>query len=268
MQRKPEAAGGLDTLYEVEAPEGIHLRLRPAGLVARMMAYAIDLGIRLGIYLMALVFLRAAGNFGWGLASLLLFALEWLYPIAFEIAAFGATPGKHVAGVRVCMDNGLPVTLSASVTRNLLRFADFLPFFYAFGLLAVLTRPDFKRWGDLAAGTLVVYRDPPSTNAPLPRVPVREPVRPLNLEEQGAILNWASRASTLTPERLEELAEMARPIFDGHLPESGCEPGPREEASGAAVGPATLQLLGVAQALVGQGAGVSVSRSGPTGARA
>ena len=37
----------LDTLYQVETPEGIALNLRPAGVVPRMLAYAIDSLIRL-----------------------------------------------------------------------------------------------------------------------------------------------------------------------------------------------------------------------------
>ena len=59
---------------------------------------------------------------------ILLFALEWLYPVVFELTPSGATPGKRVFGLRVVMDNGLPVTPAASMTRNLLRAADFLPF--------------------------------------------------------------------------------------------------------------------------------------------
>ena len=55
------------------------------------------------------------------------------------------------------MDTGLPVTPAASLTRNLLRAADFLPSFYAFAALSMLWRHDFKRLGDLAAGTLVVH---------------------------------------------------------------------------------------------------------------
>ena len=37
-----------------------------------------------------------------------------------------------------------------ALTRNLLRAVDFLPFLYAFGLVAMLLNRDFKRLGDLA----------------------------------------------------------------------------------------------------------------------
>ncbi len=88
------------------------------------------------------------------------FLLEWLYPVAFELTRWGATPGKRALGLKVVMDNGLPVTPAASLTRNLLRVADFLPFLYGFATVCLLTRRDFKRLGDLAAATLVVYQPP------------------------------------------------------------------------------------------------------------
>ena len=60
-------------------------------------------------------------------------------------------------GLKVVMDNGLPVTPAASLTRNLLRVADFLPFGYGFAIVSMLLRRDCKRLGDIAAATLVVH---------------------------------------------------------------------------------------------------------------
>ena len=55
-----------------------------------------------------------------------LFLLEWFYLVVFELSLAGATPGKRVMGIAVVMDNGLPVNdTAASITRNLLRAADF-----------------------------------------------------------------------------------------------------------------------------------------------
>ena len=68
------------------------------------------------------------------------------------------------------MDNGLPITPAASLTRNLLRVADFLPFMYGSALVCMLTRRDFKRLGDLAAATLVVYEARETRKAQLPQV--------------------------------------------------------------------------------------------------
>lgn len=73
-------------------------------------------------------------------------------------AMFGATPGKHWAGLRVVRVDGRPLTAGAVVIRNLMRLIDGLPFFYLIGGLSVLVTRNSQRLGDLAAGTTVVYR--------------------------------------------------------------------------------------------------------------
>ena len=122
------------------------------------------------------------------------------------------TPGKRVFGLQVVMDSGLPVTPAAALTRNLLRAADFLPLLYGFGLISMLLRRDFKRLGDLAAGTLVVYRDTVALHGELPPAPAAAPLRALAAREQAAIVAWAGRASRLTPARLDELAVLAQSV--------------------------------------------------------
>ena len=102
----------------------------------------------------------ALAGLGQGLMLLGFFLLEWFYPVFFELRS-GATPGKRAMGLRVVHDDGTPVGAVASVIRNLLRVADFLPLFYAAGLVSCLVDRDFRRLGDLAAGTLVVHSEPP-----------------------------------------------------------------------------------------------------------
>jgi len=139
----------LDTLIEVETPEGILLELHPAGLVPRLYAFLIDLAVRWTILSVAATILSRLGGIGVAFWFIGIFLLEWLYPVAFELYAGGATPGKRALGLMVVMDNALPVTPAASVIRNLLRVADFLPFAYGVGIVAILCRADFKRLGDL-----------------------------------------------------------------------------------------------------------------------
>ena len=109
------------------------------------------------------------GGIGIAFLLILFFALEWFYPVVFELTPSGATPGKRVFGLRVVMDNGLPVTAAASLTRNLLRVADFLPFGYGFAIVSMLLRRDCKRLGDIAAGTIVVHEP-----RPVPRIELTE----------------------------------------------------------------------------------------------
>lgn len=199
----------LDTLYTAETPEGIALSLRPAGVMSRSLAYLADAGIRLVIFTIAALVARPMGGVGSAFLMVLYFALEWFYPVVFELTKAGATPGKRMMGLQVVMDSGLPVTPAASITRNLLRAADFLPLAYAAAMLSMLTRRDFKRLGDLAAGTLVVYHHTVQLHGMPPQVPAIPPARKLSPREQAAIVSWAGRSARLTPARLDELAMIA-----------------------------------------------------------
>ena len=140
-----------------ETPEGILLELRPAGLSPRFYAFLVDWLVRLAVMYAAAVMTAFMGGIGMAFWLVLAFALEWFYPMAFELTPSGATPGKKAFGLKVVMDNGLPVTPAASMARNLLRVADFLPFAYGFAIVSMLLRPDCKRLGDIAAATLVVH---------------------------------------------------------------------------------------------------------------
>lgn len=206
---RPRGGEILDTVVTAETPEGILLELRPAGLSARACAFGLDGLIRLGILYGALIGLAFLGGLGIALWLILIFALEWFYPVVFELTASGATPGKRVFGLRVVMDNGLPVTAAASVTRNLLRAADFLPFGYGFAIVSVLLRRDCKRLGDIAAGTLVLHEPRAAARIVLDAVAPVVPVAPLAAEDQAALIALAARAPRLTAERLDELAALA-----------------------------------------------------------
>ena len=224
-------------MVAAETPEGILLELRPAGLSARFYAFILDWIIRLGILYATAIGLAFTGGLGMAFWLILLFALEWIYPIAFELTPSGATPGKRVLGLKVVFDNGLPVTPAASVARNLLRFADFLPFAYGFAIVSMLLRRDCKRLGDIAAATMVVHERSAVHKVSFRKVPLVAPVRPLTPEDQAAIVALAARAPRLTTERLDELAGLAAAV-SGDAGRSG--PG------------VTRRVLGVAQWALGR----------------
>ena len=203
----------LDTRYQVETPEGIDLPLRPAGLMVRALAFAIDLGLRGLILGLLFIVLSLLGKVGAGLGSLLLFAVSWWYMVLFEVLNQGRSPGKHWMGLRVVQDDGTPVGWSASLLRNLLRFVDMLPFGYFLGAISCLQHSTFKRLGDHAAGTLVIYREQPLTRPQLPEAPPVRPAFALTLSEQRAILGFAERQGELSQARTRELASiLAQPL--------------------------------------------------------
>ena len=203
----------LDTTRRVATPEGIELTLHLAGPVPRALAWAIDLGIRIAIVVAVWIPAMQLGRAGWGVVLITLFVVEWLLPAWFEAAWHGQTPGKRAMGLMVLNDDGSPVRWPAALTRNLLRAADFLPFFYGLGLIAMLANRDFKRLGDLAAGTVVVYRSIVTEGArKIPEAPPLPPPVSLDPEEQRAVLELAERSSGLTRERFEELAALPTPL--------------------------------------------------------
>ena len=227
----------LDTVVAAETPEGMILELRPAGLSARFYAFLIDGAIRLGIMYAALIAAAFTGGVGIALWLILLFALEWFYPVTFELTPQGATPGKRILRLKVVMDNGLPVTPAASLTRNLLRFADFLPFGYGFAIVSMLLRSDCKRLGDLAAATIVVHQPRAIPRPALVNVEPIAPARPLAPDDRAAVLALAARAPRLTGERLDELAALAA-VLSGDTGRSGPD--------------VTRRVLGVAQWVMGR----------------
>jgi uncharacterized RDD family membrane protein YckC len=203
----------IDTLCAVETPEGVELEFSPAGPVPRALAWVVDAGIRCAIYLALASALHGLGRVGLGLTLLVLFLLEWFYPVGFEVLAGGQTPGKKLLGLRVLRADGAPVGWSRSTVRSLLAFADFLPFGFAAGLTAMFLGPRCQRLGDLAAGTLVVHLEPLQAFPPAPAgAETLPPPFPLTLQEQQAIMGFAERAPGLTLERARELADLLEPL--------------------------------------------------------
>ena len=226
----------LDTTRRVATPEGIELTLRLAGPVPRALAWSIDLVIRLGIVALVMMLAAQLGRAGWGVVLIAAFFVEWLLPAWLEAAWRGQTPGKRIMRLAVLNDDGTPVRWPAALTRNLLRAVDFLPFVYGVGLVSMLANRDFKRLGDLAAGTVVVYQaEKAEANKNIPAAPAIAPPVALTLEEQRAVLDLAERSVTLTQERVEELAELPVPLV-GRLHGST----------------AALRLLGIANHIAGR----------------
>lgn len=206
----------LDTTRRVATPEGIELTLRLAGPVPRALAWSVDLALRAAIVLVVMTLASQLGRAGWGVVLLAAFFVEWLLPALFEAQMRGQTPGKRLFGIAVLNDDGTPVRWPGALTRNLLRAVDFLPLMYGFGLVTMLLNRDFKRLGDLAAGTVVVYQSAAvDSSRKIPEAPPVAPPVDLDLDEQRAVLELAERSAGLTRERVEELSTLPKPLVGG-----------------------------------------------------
>ena len=213
----------LDTAVQLETPEGIEISLHPAGLVARGLAFLIDEVIRWLIIFAAFAAGSLLGVFGLGLGLIVTFVTYWLYGVLFEVFNNGQTPGKKMQGLQVVHDDATPIKLQASLLRNLLLWVDLLPMAYAAGIVSICLTQRFRRIGDLAAGTMVIYRSDPRGGQRVGHqgadqsdgivetasdiVPRPTPF-PLSQEEQGVVVDYLERSDLLSSARREELANI------------------------------------------------------------
>jgi uncharacterized RDD family membrane protein YckC len=202
----------LDTVREIETPEGVSLRLRAAGALPRAQAWMVDLLLRLVVLFVAMIPLALFGKGGNGLAMLLMFALLWAYSVVCEVWLDGQTLGKRALGLRVVKADGTPVTWLPSVVRNLLRAVDALPGVYGVGLASTLIDPHARRLGDIVAGTMVIHAQELPAGQQVPALPALPLPQVLAADEQAALVEYAERAGQLTVQRQEELANLLTPL--------------------------------------------------------
>ena len=145
---------------------------------------------------------------GGGAFLIVMFVIEWFYPVLFELFMRGQTPGKKVLGIAVVNDDLSPVTLGTSLVRNLLRTVDFLPMFYLAALVTMLSNRRFQRLGDLAAGTLVVSVSKSSKPSLVEDIEPLAPSIALSRSEQTSIVDFLQRSSQLSAPRQQELAAL------------------------------------------------------------
>lgn len=240
----------LDTIKTAETPEGVELKLTCVSFYARSIAWLIDALIQGAVILLLLFILPRLGDFGMALLLIIIFLLHWLYPVFFEVFFHGQTPGKKLMKIQVLLVDGTMVTWGASLLRNLLRTVDFLPSFYALGVVTILMSKDFRRLGDLVANTIVVYKQELKNNSLLKAedsgtdIPIYAPEIILTGKEQQIIINYAERFNNFSPERGEELAMLASPLM------SDIPAAPQNTEN--LHYPASERLLGVAYYLMGR----------------
>jgi len=208
-----------DSSLETLTPEGVKFVLSPAGPLIRTLAYGIDKITQWTI----LIVIYIAGLFlsyttGYWFFMILNFCVDWFYNVICELAFRGQTLGKWLTGIRVVRSDGAPVDPSSSFLRNLLRFADTFFFFFPIALITIITSRGFRRLGDWAGGTLVVYSQRSSkaprniTNFLSIYAPVT-PLIPLSHDEKQAILNFARRYHLLGKYRANEIAGIYVPYI-------------------------------------------------------
>jgi uncharacterized RDD family membrane protein YckC len=151
----------------IDTPELVEIEMPLAGIGSRFIALLVDyliwgaaffvLGLLATIFLPGIeAFSKISAQWAVAIVIFIIFLFNWGYFTLFEAFWNGRTPGKRVARIRVIQRSGRAIGLFESMARNLVRYVDQFPFFYAVGVIAVFVTRQHQRLGDLAAGTLVV----------------------------------------------------------------------------------------------------------------
>ncbi|GAC1332644.1 MAG: RDD family protein [Candidatus Dormibacteria bacterium] len=237
----------------IATPERVSLAYQLAGLGSRSVAQLLDV-LLLTVVLVAFFLGVVAAQLGSLLGNLLMvvlvFAITNGYFLFFEGLWSGQTPGKRALRLRVVGEAGQPITFEQSLTRNLVRNLDFIPFGYGIGLIALFANGRGKRLGDLAAGTVVVRERPGLSLGSLvamshraltaeataqvaevgvtgePAYARQRTVRDLEPALRDFVVAYASRRPTLAMPYRVALAESARASLEKALPALAAEHGP------------------------------------------
>ena len=150
----------------VLTPEHVQIKLVPAGVGARFVAWFIDgMIISSVVIFIALIcnLILPQALVGFVLLSFV-FVVTWSYHIYFETWRNGQSPGKRALGLRVVDRRGLPITFQQSFIRSIARAVDAQPgILYGVGGLICLLHPNHRRIGDIAADTIVIRESQPIT---------------------------------------------------------------------------------------------------------
>lgn len=195
------------------------LDLPAAGIGSRVLARLVDL---LALFVLANLLGAVVGLLVFSLpgveqiAVLLVVAVVLLgYPVAFESLFRGRTPGKMAVGLRVVTREGGPAGFRHAALRGLIGLAEIFLTLGGVAVAAALATSRSQRFGDLAAGTIVVRERDAGRRAlavAFPPPPGYEAycaaldVSAITDEQYGVIRSFLLRVLELTPGARDALA--------------------------------------------------------------
>ena len=242
-----------DTMLLVETPEKIEFQYQLVGPFRRCIAYGLDLlfsviGYVIFVVLISLLMGLLSGVFrGTFIASILtaisevgtaimligFFLVYWFYGAFMESRYNGQTLGKMITKYRVLSHDGHAIDVVQALLRNFFRLLDLFPFVPMplssltggdmpalfptglFGLAAMSLSGDFRRIGDLVAGTIVVVDErkwvPELASFSDPRVEQLADELPSSFSPSQSMLkalaDYVDRRRYLSPETNRDMAK-------------------------------------------------------------
>ncbi len=153
--------------HDVVTGEAVALELRLAQLPSRALGLLMDMTLQV-ILLAALILLLAAAGAtldDTATAALLLVLVVAVivgYPLIFETLTRGKTLGKMALGLRAVRDDGGAIRFRHATARALVEVVEIWLLFGVPAFFCSLLNSKGKRFGDLAAGTVVIRERVPS----------------------------------------------------------------------------------------------------------
>ena len=227
MEQRSEISP-LDTRLDIVTPENIKYPAQLAGPFIRAWAYLLDtfflhLFFAVVCVLVLTIFIGVSGIpesalfqkvlFG---TAILFYAFLFWFGLAIQEGCFGGkTLGKKMLGLRTLTTEGQPISKYQALLRNIVRTADLAagPFL----LLFMGGNERFLRFGDVAAGTLVVREERPNRKRELlafrhPEILKIASMIPPDFKSSEALERFLSfyihRRATISPNRRWELAHI------------------------------------------------------------
>lgn len=167
--------------------EAVELDVRVARLGSRSLAFFIDLValalVGLLVFVVGSLLLRAIAYavldeaLGVAIDTVLFLVVFPGIPIAVETLSKGRSLGKMMLGLRVVRDDGGPVRFRHSLIRGVSALAVEFPGLLMPGISwlaaigVMLIHPSGKRFGDLMAGTIVIFEHTPKAGFWTPAMP-------------------------------------------------------------------------------------------------
>ncbi len=243
-----------DTMLLVETPEKIAFQYQLVGPFRRLVAYFLDLLFSVIGYVVLVVILTiilgTLGSYAQGtlLAPLFtalaeisgavvligFFLVYWFYGAIMEARYNGQTLGKMITKFRVLSHDGHAIDVVQALLRNFFRLLDLFPFVpfpllsvmageevpiyiptCLFGLVTMTLSGDFRRLGDLVAGTIVVVDErkwvPELASFSDPRVEQLSDELPSDFSPSQSMLkalaDYVDRRRYLSPETNRDMAK-------------------------------------------------------------
>ena len=135
-----------------------------AGFASRFTAFAVDVGVSLGVFMLALAAISFAArvltgtDITWhkgGIWVITAYAVWAFIYFAYSWAASGRTVGMALFGVRVVHDDGTDASGRRAVVRTLALPLSFL--FLGLGFTGIILGDKRRALHDVIAGTAVIY---------------------------------------------------------------------------------------------------------------